>query len=79
MSFLIAGDDNVVSRDGFRYWSTEEVNCRDGTFKYFYVYNAKKRKGLEAETDDLRTMTFAFWGDTRVSLRTLRITTISSR
>ena len=48
LSFLIAGDDNVVTKDGFRYWSTGEVNCREGTFEYFYVYNAKKRKGLEA-------------------------------
>ena len=43
--FLTAGDDNIVTRDGLRYWSTGEVNCREGTFEYFYVYNAKKRKG----------------------------------
>ena len=63
LSFLIAGDDNIVTRDGLRYWSTGEVNCREGTFEYFYVYDAKKRKGLEAETDDLRAMAFEFCGE----------------
>ena len=27
LSFLIAGDDNIVARDWFRYWSAGEVNC----------------------------------------------------
>ena len=44
LSFLIAGDDNVVTKDGVRVWSTGEVNCREGTFEYFYVYNAKKER-----------------------------------
>ena len=79
LSFLIAGDDNIMTRDGLRYWSTGEVNCREGTFEYFYVYNAKKRKGLEAETDDLITMAFEFCGEYKMSLRIVRITTTSSR
>ena len=49
LSFLIAVDDNVVSNNGFRYWSTGEGKSTvDKLLLSIYVCNVKKRKGLKA-------------------------------
>ena len=44
-SFLIPGDDNIKSDDGYTYWSSGEINCKDGTFKAHHVRDAKKVVG----------------------------------
>ena len=61
LSLLIVADDNIVTKDGFRYWSTGKINWREGCFQCFYVYNAKKRKGLDTAVDDLKTKAFEFF------------------
>ena len=63
LSYLISGDDNIVTTEGFRYWSTGEINYKDFSFEYFYVYNTQRKKDSGAITDDLRTMAIEFCGE----------------
>ena len=44
-SFLIPGDDNTKSDDGYRYWSVGEINCKEGTIKVGHVRDEKKVVG----------------------------------
>ena len=69
LSYLIPGDDNIVTKEGFRYWSTGEINCKEFSFEYFYVYNTKREKDSGAMTDDLRTMAIEFCGEYQSAFR----------
>jgi len=47
-SFLIPGDHNSVTDDGYRYWSPGEINCKKGFYKTFIVF--------AADVDDLESL-----------------------
>ena len=40
-AFLIPGDNNSVTADGYSIWSPGEINCKKGTYRAFIIFDGK--------------------------------------
>ena len=38
-SFLIPGEDNLVTNDGYRYWTTGAINCKENNYRANNVFS----------------------------------------
>ena len=54
-AFLIPSSNNSVTDDGYRYWSPGEINCREGVYRAFTIFdgNIKILDALDKEVGKL--------------------------
>ena len=58
-SFLIPGDHNSVTDEGYRYWSPGEINCKKGVYKAFIIF-AGDDNNLESLKDNVARLASNF-------------------